>query len=87
LGGIDKALDMIKAKSGIPAGNKVSLVLYPAKRSLYDMVFKSNPDSGAEAMLGIAGLEPLQTAWKDASLRVWMRGGMIRMMPFSIEFK
>jgi protease-4 len=86
LGGIDRAVELIKAKSGIPASSQVSFVLYPAKRSLYDMVFKPSPDSEAEAMLRGAGLEPLRAAWRDASLRVWMRGGMIRMMPFTIEF-
>ena len=33
------------------------------------------------------GLEPVRAAWHDASLRVWMRGGMLRMMPFSIQIK
>jgi protease-4 len=89
LGGLDRAIELIKAKSGIPSGNKVSLVLYPAKRSLLDVLFRSNPDSeaGTDAMLSGVGLEPLRTAWHDASLRVWMRGGMIRMLPFSIQIK
>ncbi|HWE52689.1 MAG TPA: signal peptide peptidase SppA [Bryobacteraceae bacterium] len=87
LGGIDRAVEMIKTKAGIAAGNPVSFVLYPAKRSLWEMVFRPDPDTEAEAMLRGAGLEPLRAAWKDASLRVWMQGGMIRMMPFAIEFK
>jgi protease-4 len=87
LGGLDRAIELIKAKSRIPAGNKVSLVLYPAKRSVFDLLFRSNPDAEAEAMLSGVGLAPLRTAWHDASLRVWMRGGMLRMMPFSIQIK
>jgi len=87
LGGLDRALELIKAKSGIPSGNRVSLVLYPAKRSIFDILFRSNPDAEAEAMLSGVGLAPLKTAWHDASLRVWMRGGMLRMMPFSIQIK
>ncbi len=87
LGGLDRAVELIKAKSGIPAGTKVSLILYPAKRSVFDVLFRSNPDAEAEAMLAGVGLGPLRTAWHDASLRVWMRGGMLRMMPFSIQIK
>jgi len=87
LGGLDRAVELIKAKSGIPAGNKVSLILYPAKRSVFDVLFRSNPDAEAEAMLAGVGLGPLRTAWHDASLRVWMRGGMLRMMPFSIQIE
>jgi protease-4 len=87
LGGLDRAIELIKAKSGIASGNKVSLVLYPAKRTLFDVLFRSNPDAEADAMLSGVGLTPLKTAWHDASLRLWMRGGMLRMMPFSIQIK
>jgi protease-4 len=89
LGGLDRAIELIKKKSGIPAGDKVSLVLYPAKRTLLDLLMRSNSDAGAdaEAMLSGVGLGPLRAAWHDASLRVWLRGGMLRMMPFSIQIK
>jgi len=87
LGGLDRAVELIKAKSGIPARNKVSLVLYPAKRTVFDLLFRSNPDAEADAMLSGVGLAPLRQAWHDASLRVWMRGGMLRMLPFSIQIK
>ncbi len=87
LGGIDRAIEVIKAKSGIPASGKVNLVLYPARRSLFELIFKSNTDSDADAMLSGVGLAPLRAAWHDASLRVWMRGGMLRMMPFTIQIR
>jgi len=90
LGGIDRALEMIKAKAGIPAASEVNLVLYPPKRSVFDLLFSSdafNSNSDADALLSGVGLEPLRTAWHDASLRVWMRGGMLRMMPFTIQIR
>ncbi|MGA2714211.1 MAG: signal peptide peptidase SppA [Bryobacteraceae bacterium] len=87
LGGIDRALEMIKAKSGIPAGNPVNLVLYPPKRTILDLLLHSNSDAEADAVLSGVGLEPLRAAWHDASLRVWMRGGMLRMMPFTIRIR
>jgi protease-4 len=88
LGGMDRAVELVKMKAGIPAGNKVTLVTYPAKKSLLELVLQSNSDSSeADAMLSGVGLGPLRTAWHDASLRVWMRGGMLRMMPFSIQIK
>jgi protease-4 len=89
LGGLDRAVELIKAKSGIPASGKINLVLYPAKRSLLDLLFKSGSDSDADvdALLSAVGLGPIRTAWHDASLRVWMRGGMIRMLPFTIQIR
>jgi protease-4 len=87
LGGIDAAIRMVRKKAGLPATDKVNLVLYPAKRTLFDLLFRSSGDAEAEALMARAGLEPLRAAWHDDRLRVWMRGGMLRMMPFAIEFK
>ncbi len=87
LGGLDRAIELIKAKSGIAAANRVSLVLYPPKRSLFDVLFRPNPDAEVDSLLSGVGLEPLRIAWHDASLRVWMRGGMLQMLPFTIQFR
>jgi len=87
LGGIDRAIELVKAKAGIPTGNKVTLQVYPPKRSLLELLIKSTSDSEADAMLSGVGLAPIRAAWHDASLRVWMRGGMLRMLPFSIQIK
>lgn len=87
LGGLDRAIEVIKAKSGIAASGKVNLVLYPAKRSLFELLLKTNVDSDADALLSGVGLAPLRAAWHDAGLRVWMRGGMLRMLPFTIQIQ
>jgi hypothetical protein len=39
--------------------------------------------AGLDAILGA----PLRAALQDDRVRVWMRGGMMRMMPFALEFK
>jgi len=78
LGGIDRAIELVKKKAGIPVTDKVGLVIYPARRSILDYLWRADQDAGAEAMLSRLGLAPL---------RPWLRGGMLRMMPFSIEFK
>lgn len=87
LGGLDKAVELVKTRAGIAAGRQVTLVLYPPARSLFDVLFRPDPDAEADAMLSGIGLAPVRAAWHDASLRVWMRGGMLRMMPFTIGIR
>lgn len=87
IGGLDRAVEMIRSRAKIPNANKISLVLYPPKRTIFDVLFRSSPDSEADALLSGAGLASIRAAWHDASLRVWMRGGMLRMLPFSIQIK
>lgn len=87
IGGLDRAVEMIRAKAKIPNANKISLVLYPPRRTIFDVLFRSSPDSEADALLSGVGLAPVRAAWHDASLRVWMRGGMLRMLPFAIQIR
>ena len=87
IGGINRAIELVKAKASIPPASRVSLVIYPAKRSLLDLAFKSGSDSEADVMLHAAGLDALRSAWHDSSVQVWLRGGMLRMMPLTIDFR
>ena len=86
LGGIDLAVQKARQLAGIPTSSRVSLVLYPAKRSLLDYILQSANDDSMGAMLSRTGLEPIRAALRDSRLRLWMRGGMMRMMPFALEF-
>lgn len=91
LGGLDRAFELIRKKAGIPATSKTSIVLFPGRRSLFDVMFHPSAEAEAEAATGAvlsrAGLEPLRAAWHDDQLRVWLRGGMLRMAPYSLQFK
>jgi protease-4 len=87
VGGIDRAVQRARQLARIPASSKVGLVLYPAKRSLLQYLMQATSDDGLDAALGRAGLEPLRTALHDSHLRIWMRGGMLRMMPFLVQFE
>jgi len=40
LGGLDAAIAQVKKKANIPAGENVSVLLYPARRSLIDLLMK-----------------------------------------------
>ncbi len=103
IGGIDRAIEMIRRRAKIGTGEKINLVVYPGRRSVLDMLLRA-ADAGPEAMLRLAGLRadrnagadgllqaaglgPLGAVWRDARLRIWLRGGMLRMMPFSMEFR
>jgi len=91
LGGIDQAIDLIKRKAKIPSSSRIGLVLYPGKRSLTDLLLRSSDtDEDAAVRLALAAspeLSPLRKILTDSSTRLWMRGGMLRMMPFSINFR
>jgi protease IV len=77
LGGIDRAVELIKQKAKIAQGEKISLVPYPPKRSLLDLIMSRSSDNAAEAKL-----RALLYGWQT---RIWLKGGYLRLMPYSIS--
>ncbi|MGH9559720.1 MAG: signal peptide peptidase SppA, partial [Bryobacteraceae bacterium] len=84
VGGLDRAIEMIKAKAGIPASQKVTLVMFPPRRSLWDLLFNRGDDSAeVDAMIqkkveAVVGHIPIGTL---------MRGGFLKLMPYTIEVR
>jgi protease-4 len=79
LGGLDRAVELVKERAKIPKSERVMLVTYPPKRSIFDIMFGQSPESVMESRLG--GL------FKRWQLRLWAQGGMMRMMPYTIEVR
>ncbi len=82
LGGIDRAIELVKQKANIPAKENVSLVIYPPKKSLLDLLLAQDPTEAMvrSRMAAIPGL-------RDVHASVWLKGGMLRMMPFTPKFQ
>jgi protease IV len=73
LGGLDAAIDRVKQQAKIPAGEPVSVVMYPSRRSILDLLLHRSADDLLAAKLAqVFGRVPF---------RAWMKGGMLRIMP------
>jgi protease-4 len=87
IGGIDKAIELVKQKAKIPAAERVSLMIFPERRSLIELLMKKSQEDMMEAKLGeVLGHVPFHAALR-ASLRAWMRGGYLRIMPYAFEVR
>jgi protease-4 len=77
MGGIDRALDLLKQKAHIPASENVAIVMYPARRSILDVVFGHSTDSIVESRL--------RRLLKDWPPELWAKGGLLRLMPYTVN--
>ncbi|HEY4088317.1 MAG TPA: signal peptide peptidase SppA [Bryobacteraceae bacterium] len=85
LGGIDAAILKARQLGGIPASSRVGLVLYPGKKSLFEYIadtLGAGSSGGDNAIDGV-----IRRVIKDPRLRIWTHAGMMRMMPFSVQFQ
>ncbi len=79
IGGFDKAIEMVKQKAKIPAGERVSLMIFPGRRSLLDLIVKKSQEDMLEAKVAqFLGRMPF---------RAWLRGGYLRMMPYWLDVR
>jgi protease IV len=80
IGGLDRAVELVKQRAKIAAGEKVTLVTFPPKRSLFEMIMNRGGDS-SEVESKIRGL------FGKLPIRALAQGGVMRLMPFTIEVK
>ncbi len=83
LGGLDKAISLLKAKAKLAPEESVRLVPYPPRKSFLSKFVTRSTESVADREVrawlkghGLAGWEP-----------ALVRGGMMHVMPYTIDFK
>ena len=79
LGGLDRALDLLKEKAGIPKDEKVRLVLYPPRRSLLERLFSRQAETAVD--------RPLRALLQAFDLRPWLEGGLLRILPYTVTIR
>src|SRR5882724_7925860 len=82
LGGIDRAIDLVKERAKIGKQEKVTIVAYPPKRSIFDVAFGRTPESLFESRIA-----PLDRILKHPQIKSMLRGGMMKVMPYTIEVR
>ncbi len=84
LGGLDRAIALAKERAKIAAGTEVELVVYPPKKSFFEVVadpFGRSADSAAlGALLGTPNARAIETV--TAPLRLFRRNEPLALMPY-----
>jgi protease IV len=78
LGGLDRAVDLIRQRAHIPAGERITLVPYPGKRSIFELLFNRQDDS-SDVELKVA-----KTLLGKLPIQALARGGYLKLMPYTI---
>jgi protease-4 len=85
LGGIDRAIELVKQKAKIPVGEKITLVTYPPKKTLLELILGDRSESAFESRIG--AVPGLREIWKESGVKAWLHGGMLAVRPFSLQFR
>jgi protease-4 len=83
LGGLDRAVALAKERAKIPASQQVELVVYPPKRSAFDVLSEAFGGMGEQAgLLAVLGVRDRRAAAVlTAPIRLFRRGEPLAIMP------
>ena len=70
---------MAKKKANIPAAENVTVVSYPPRRSILDLLVRRSQEDVLDVKL--------RSTFRDMPFHAWMQGGLLRMMPFWISVR
>jgi protease-4 len=79
MGGFDKAIEMVKQKAKIPAGERVNISIYPGRRNFLDVLMKRSQEDALEGKLRqLMGRVPF---------RAWLHPGFLRAMTYWVDVR
>jgi protease-4 len=87
LGGLDRAIELVKKKAKIDPGEKIRLVPYPGKRTIFEMLFDRSSESVFDALLSAKANAAIREALGGFHWRLWYPGGLMRMAPYQIAIQ
>jgi len=79
LGGLDRAIELVKERAGIAATEKIRLVIYPRRRSLLEYLFRA----GGETAL----FDQVRNRLQGVDLRPLLRGGFLALPPYIVQVR
>lgn len=84
LGGLDRAIDMIKDRAKLGKDEKVRLVVYPPKQTLLDQLLSQQ----VETVSMDAAIRREVREWTGGlPMELFRHGAMLRLMPYRLEFR
>lgn len=83
LGGLDLAVQALKQQAHMPASERVTLVPYPGRRSLFEVLFSRN-DPTAEVQVR---MEKILGKLPELPIRALSERGFLAVMPYSITVR
>ncbi len=81
LGGLDRALAMVRQRAGMKPNENVTIVTYPRRKSILEQLFNRNDQTSASAE---AALQRLTGNFPWGAL---LSGGYLRLMPFTLQVR
>jgi protease-4 len=83
LGGLNEAVEIVRKKAGLSATGDTNLIMYPPRRSLFELLSNTTPETLEEA----AAESKLRAIAPNLPSRVFLRGGLLQVLPYRLSVR
>jgi protease IV len=83
LGGLEQAIALVRKKAKLSAGGETNLILYPPRRSVFDVLTSSSTDATADAMV----IAKLRKTIPGLPGPAFLKGGIMRVLPYQLTVR
>ena len=81
LGGLDEAIAAVRAKAKLSAGGETNLVLYPPRKTIFEVLSNASPDAVTESLTE----NRLRKLIPNLPSRSVLQGGIFTRLPFAVS--
>jgi protease-4 len=81
LGGFDEAVSLIRQRAHLPPNGDTNLVMFPPRRSLFDLLANTSPDTLGD----VAAEEKIRALLPGLPGRVFLKGGRLEILPYRLN--
>jgi protease-4 len=82
-GGLNRAIAMVRQRANLSATGETNLVIYPGRRTLFEVLTSSSTDAFADAMAE----RKVRKALPGLPSRALLEGGILRMLPYQFRIR
>ena len=86
MGGLDKAIELVKVRAKLAANEKIRLIVYPAKQSLFEQLM-ARGDVSAAGWVDSAVRREIREWTGGMPMELFRQGAILRLMPYRLEFR
>jgi protease IV len=86
LGGLDRAIEVLKQQAHMAPSDRVTLVPYPGKRSVFDLLLKNRMESASDAEMRAVEIR-LEKVFGRLPWQALSQQGFLKVMPYSVSVR
>jgi protease-4 len=88
-GGLDKALELVKIRAKLAATDKVRLIVYPPKQSLFEQLLERGQEGNVSLSMSMdsAVRREIREWTGGMPMELFRQGAILRLMPYRLDFR